>query len=93
MKSIKNGGLSRNITNQLNVIPSLAKSPTKISKTQSNHIMCSMLAFIKLEYLKIKTDMNHFALKNKLFINATRAAFVQLRKFRLMHNQTNIQSC
>lgn len=68
---------------------SLTKSPTKIMKTQSNHIYCSILAFIKLEMLKIKTSMNHFALKSRLFINATRAALEQLQKFRLAGNTYN----
>ena len=41
---------------------SLAKSPTKIVKTQSNHIVDSIIAYCKLEFLKIKTKLNHFAL-------------------------------
>jgi hypothetical protein len=72
---------------------SLARSPTKVIKTQSNHIFCSIFAFIKLEVLKLKTKINHFALKNKLFINATKAALEQLQKFRLMPNSCNIQPC
>lgn len=32
---------------------SLAKSPTKTVNTQSNHIFCTMLAFVKLETLKL----------------------------------------
>ncbi len=72
---------------------SLARSPTKVIKTQSNHIFCSILAFIKLEVLKLKTKMNHFALKNKLFINATKAALGQLHKFRLMPDSCNTQPC
>lgn len=62
---------------------SLAKSPTKIIKTQANHIFCTLIAFVKLESLKIKTMLNHFALKNKLLINATRSAFNELQKFKL----------
>jgi len=44
----------------------LAKSPTRTVKTQSNHIVLSILAFFKLETLKIKHHLNHFALKAKL---------------------------
>jgi len=72
---------------------SLAKSPTKTIKTQTNHIVCSMLAFVKLELLKIKSGLNHFALKNKLFINATKAAIEQLQKYKLIQNWQNIQPC
>ncbi len=42
---------------------SLAKSPTKTIITQSNHIFLSIMAFFKLETLKIKHHLNHFALK------------------------------
>ena len=62
---------------------SLARSPTKIQRTQSNHIFCTMFAFVKLESLKIKTTLNHFALRSKLFINATKAALNQLQKLKL----------
>lgn len=62
---------------------SLAKSPTKTVRTQSNHIFCTLLAFVKLESLKLKTALNHFALRSKLFINATKAAFEELQKFKL----------
>lgn len=72
---------------------SLAKSPTKTIKTQTNHTVCSMLAFVKLELLKIKSGMNHFALKNKLFINATKAAIEQLQKYKLIQNWQNTQPC
>lgn len=72
---------------------SLAKSPTKTIKTQTNHIVCSMLAFVKLELLKLKSGINHFALKSKLFINATKAAIEQLQKYKLMQNGQNIQPC
>jgi hypothetical protein len=63
---------------------SLAKSPTKVVAAQSTHVFCAMMAFVKLETLKLKTTLNHFALKNKLFINATRAALNQLQKYRIM---------
>ena len=65
---------------------SLAKSPTKTVKTQSNHIFCTMLSFIKLETLKLKTNMNHFAIKSKLYINATKAALGELTKLRMTQN-------
>jgi hypothetical protein len=60
----------------------LAKSLTKTVKTQSNHIFLSILAFFKLETLKIKHHLNHFALKAKLKIKANFIAFSQLQRLK-----------
>lgn len=57
---------------------SLAKSPTKRVRSQSNHIFASIIAFCKLEKLQCQTATNHFALKYKLIVAATRAAMEQL---------------
>ena len=46
----------------------LAKSPTKTIRTQSNHIFMAIFSFFKLEKLKIKHHINHFALRMKLLI-------------------------
>ena len=59
----------------------LAKSSTGISHTQKNHIFACFFAFVKLERLRVKTKLNHFALKAKLYFNAIRASFSQLQKF------------
>jgi hypothetical protein len=59
---------------------SLEKSPTKTRTTQTNHFFASLYAYIKLEQLKIKTKLNHFALKNKLYIKAVQQAFEALRE-------------
>ena len=56
----------------------LAKSPTKTIRTQSNHIFLSILAFFKLELLKIKHKENHFALRAKLLIKANQMAYQEL---------------
>ena len=60
----------------------LAKSPTKKVKTQSNHIFLSILAFFKLECLKIKHNLNHFALRMKLLIKANRIAYNELQRLK-----------
>lgn len=57
---------------------SLSKSPTKIVRTQSNHVFASLCAYIKLEMLKVATNTNHFALKAKLYTNALQSAFQTL---------------
>ena len=59
---------------------SLAKSPTKTRTTQTNHFFASLYAYIRLEGLKISTKMNHFALKNKLYVKAVQQAFAELQK-------------
>lgn len=64
---------------------SLAKSPTQTRTTQTNHFFAALCGFIKLEQLKIKTRLNHFALKSRLYINALHSAFETLRQ--LNHNQ------
>lgn len=59
---------------------SLSKSPTKTIRTQCNHIFASIIAFCKLELLKIKTSMNHFAIKHKLLLKANQLMFKQLQR-------------
>lgn len=58
----------------------LAKSPTKTVRTQSNHVFLAIYAVFKLECLKIKLHLNHFALRAKLLIKATQVAFAELRR-------------
>jgi len=62
---------------------SLAKSPTKTMRTQSNHVFASIWAFVKLERMKLATSMNHFALRSRLCVKAVRAAFQELQDLRL----------
>ena len=59
---------------------SLEKSPTKVAKSQRNHIFASIIAYCKLELLKVKTALNHFALKYKLIIRANQMAYQELQK-------------
>ncbi|MFV0249390.1 MAG: hypothetical protein ACK5H1_10610, partial [Tenacibaculum sp.] len=57
-----------------------AKSPTKTVKTQMNHYMLSILAYIKLEWLKQRTKKNHFAMKTQIYLAAQKAAYLELKK-------------
>lgn len=59
---------------------SLEKSPTKIERSQKNHIFASIIGYCKLEFLKLHTSINHFGLKYKLVLKANQAAFQELRK-------------
>jgi DDE superfamily endonuclease len=58
---------------------SLAKSPTQTVTTQTNHFFAALCGFIKLERLKMKTHLNHFTLKSKLYLTALHSAFATLR--------------
>ena len=64
---------------------SLEKSPTQTVTTQSNHLFASLCAYIKLEWLRKATKLNHFALKSKLYIVALHSAYATLRQFQPIH--------
>jgi len=59
---------------------SLEKSPTRTETTQRNHFFASLCAYVKLESLKIKTGVNHFALKSKIYLAALKTAYEELVK-------------
>jgi hypothetical protein len=58
---------------------SLAKSPTHTVTTQTHPFFAALGSFIKLERLKMRTKLNHFALKAKLYLSALHSAFATLR--------------
>lgn len=60
----------------------LTKSPTKYEITQANHIFAAMIAYCKLELLKLKQHTNQFALKSKLYLKAVQAAYQELRRLK-----------
>lgn len=62
---------------------SVAKAPVKTMNTQANHLFASICAFVKLERLKMVEHTNHFALKTKLYLKATQAAFKELAQLKL----------
>jgi len=64
---------------------SLAKSPTHTETTQTNHFFAALCGYIKLERLKIKTKLNHFALKQKLYLKASMSAFQTLENLNQIH--------
>jgi hypothetical protein len=61
---------------------SLEKSPTKVMRSQKNHIFASIIAYCKLELLRTKTFLNHFALKYQLLMKANRMAFLELERLK-----------
>jgi len=60
----------------------LAKSPTRTVTTQNNHVFMAIIAVFKLECLKMRHKLNHFALRAKLLIKATQQAYQQLQILR-----------
>lgn len=56
----------------------LAKSPTKSIRSQSNHIFMSIYAAFQLERLKLKHKINHFALRNRIYVRALQQAMCEL---------------
>lgn len=58
---------------------SFEKSPTRTVTSQLNHIFYSIIAFCKLERLKIKTKLNHFAIKYKLILRSNQIAMQELQ--------------
>ena len=55
-----------------------AKSPTKTIKTQTNHYVLSIVAYVKLEWLRQRTNKNHFAMKAQIYLAAQKAAQAEL---------------
>ncbi len=70
---------------------SLEKSPTKMEKTQMNHIFASYVAYIKLEILKLNNSLNHFALKSKIYISALKSAMQELLHLKNIKNTETTQ--
>lgn len=58
----------------------LEQSPTRTETTQRNHFFASLCAYIKLESLKIKTGVNHYALRSKLYLAALKTAYQEFVK-------------
>jgi hypothetical protein len=57
---------------------SLSKSPAGTATTQSNRLFASLLAYVKLEKLKFAHKLNHFALKARIYLAASKAAWNEL---------------
>jgi len=55
-------------------------SPTKVENSQRSHILFSVCGFIKLEKIRINYKLNHFAIKDKIYIEATRIAYQKIEE-------------
>ena len=61
---------------------SVGKSPTKVKRSQTNHVCLALLAYSKIEQLKVSTSKNHYAIKRQLLIAANQASYLELQKLR-----------
>ena len=57
----------------------LGKAPVRRTMTQNNHVFATLYAVFKLECLKMKQNLNHFALRAHLYLKAIRVAFDELQ--------------
>lgn len=57
-----------------------AKAPVKTVQTQQAHFTASMIAFAKLERLKIRNNKNHYAMKSQIWLAATKTAWEELER-------------
>ena len=60
---------------------SMGKSPTKTPDTQANHFFAAILAYTKLEALKLKCGVGHFRLKAQLYVAGLKAMHQELAYF------------
>jgi hypothetical protein len=64
---------------------SLEKSPTRTVTSQTNHLFASLVAYTKLEKLKVQTKLNHFALKSKIYMSALQVGYHELRNLQNLY--------
>jgi hypothetical protein len=57
----------------------LGKAPVRRVVTQNNHVFAALFAFFKLECLKIKRKLKHFALRSPWYLKAIRMAYEELQ--------------
>jgi hypothetical protein len=67
---------------------SIGSSPAHTETTQSNHVFASILAYVKLEKLKLATSLNHFALKTKIYMASMKTAMLVFQE--LWKNTQNL---
>ena len=60
----------------------MGKAPTKILATQPTHFFAAVLAYTKLEVLKLKCDIGRFRLKAQLYTVGLKVIYHQLGQFR-----------
>lgn len=62
---------------------SLEKAPVKTVTTQMSHFYASLIAYVKMVRLQFKTNMNHHALKMKIYFSGLQYAMIELGQLKL----------
>ena len=70
----------------------LGASPASLVVSRVNHVFCSFVGVLKLECLKLKTGLNHFALKAKLRLKAVQASWDELDHLRDVYSSLVVKS-
>lgn len=60
----------------------LCGSPTRTVRTQANYVFTCLIAFVKLEKMKVNKKLNHFAMKAILHTKAMEKALAELKKLK-----------
>lgn len=61
---------------------SAGRSPANSLRARANHIFHSILAYVKLEKLRLANGTNHFAMKAKVYLAAVKAAYKELNRIK-----------
>ena len=59
---------------------SFARCPASRRSSQMKHILCSLYGYIKLEWMKLTSKKNHFALRSSMYLAALRASHSKLQQ-------------
>lgn len=62
-----------------------AKSPTRTVRTQSNHLFACLVAFVKMEQVRMHSHLSHFAMKAQLYQTALQSAYQQFQKRKVQY--------
>jgi hypothetical protein len=65
----------------------LGKAPVRRATMQNNHVFAVLYATFKLECLKIKRHLDHFAFRSHLYLKATRTTFDELQAHKAAYHQ------
>ncbi len=71
---------------------SIGRSPVQLVVGRVNHVFCAFVGVVKLELLRVQCGLNHFALRNKLYLEALKASQEELIRIRGGHSGLVIRS-
>jgi len=60
----------------------IGASPAWLVPQRRNHVFCAFVGVAKLERMRLKTGLNHFALRGRLYLSALKAAMAELQQLR-----------